>query len=126
MKYIAPAKLLFIYSIVTILLLGVSIVFEGMITVYALMIVFFFMSIMFPTIFSLGLLGLDAETKKKGSSLLIMTIVGGAILPVIMGSVVDVKNIQVAYVVPAICFLVVGYFAMRNLGSKTVDVSMVH
>jgi FHS family L-fucose permease-like MFS transporter len=126
MKYIAPARLLFIYSIITIFLLGLAIVNGGMISVYALIMVFFFMSIMFPTIFSLGLLGLDAETKKKGSSLLIMTIVGGAILPVIMGRVVDVKNIQVAYVVPAICFLVVGYFALRNIGSKTVDVSMVH
>jgi FHS family L-fucose permease-like MFS transporter len=126
MKYIAPAKLLLIYSIITILLLGLAIVNDGMIAVYAVMIVFFFMSIMFPTIFSLGLLGLDAETKKKGSSLLIMTIIGGAILPVIMGRVVDVKNIQVAYVIPAFCFVVVGYFALRNIGSKTVDVSMVH
>ncbi len=56
----------------------------------------FFMSIMFPTIFSLGVRGLGTKTK-KGSSLIIMAIVGGAVFPVIMGRVSDVSSIQTAY-----------------------------
>jgi FHS family L-fucose permease-like MFS transporter len=126
MKYIAPARLLVLYSIVNVALLALAIVNGGMIAVYALIAVSFFMSIMFPTIFSLTLSGLDAETKKKGSSLLIMTIVGGAIFPVIMGRIIDIQNIRVAYSVPAICFLVVFYFALRNVGNKSVVVTAGH
>jgi FHS family L-fucose permease-like MFS transporter len=126
MKYVAPAKLLVLYSIANVALLVLAIANGGMIAVYALIAVSFFMSIMFPTIFSLTLSGLDAETKKKGSSLLIMTIVGGAIFPVIMGRIIDIQNIRVAYSVPAICFLVVFYFALRNSGNKSVVVTTAH
>jgi MFS transporter, FHS family, L-fucose permease len=73
------------------------------------------MSIMFPTIFALGLVGLDKETK-IGGSLLVMAIVGGAVLPYIMGRIIDAfnDNIQIGYIVPLICFLVIIYFAVRG------------
>jgi MFS transporter, FHS family, L-fucose permease len=75
----------------------------------------FFMSIMFPTIFALGLVNLGHETK-VGASLLVMAIVGGAVFPFIMGRIIDLynDNIQVGYVVPFVCFLVVIYFGIRG------------
>lgn len=120
MKYISPAKLLLGYGIVNILLLIVAINSEGMFSVYSLVGVEFFMSIMFPTIFSLGIRGLGPKTK-EGSSLLIMSIVGGAILPVIQGRVSDVSNIQFSYIVPCLCFLFIVYFAWTQ--PKDVQVS---
>ncbi|GAB3290786.1 L-fucose:H+ symporter permease [Hymenobacter humi] len=119
MRYVAPARLLATYSLINFFLVLAAVLLHGKLSVYALIGVEFFMSIMFPTIFSLSIRGLGAKTK-EGSSLVIMSIVGGAIFPVIAGRVSDASNIQVAYVVPALCFLVVLYFAVQNLNVKHV------
>jgi len=78
----------------------------GMMLVYGLIGVEFFISIMLLTIFSLSVQSLGEETK-LGSSLIFMAIVGGAIFPLIMGRVSDASNIQTAKVVPLACFVVV-------------------
>ncbi len=122
MKYIAPSRLLAIYAVTNIVLLLIAIFANGYISVYALIGVEFFMSIMFPTIFSLSIQGLGAKTK-KASSFLIMSIVGGAIFPLIMGRVSDASTIQLAYSIPALCFLVVFYFAIKN--AKVKNITMV-
>lgn len=83
------------------------------------------MSIMFPTIFALSIRGLGSKTK-IGSSLVIMAIVGGAIFQVIMGQISDLSTIQTAYVVPAACFLIVFYFAVRNSAVKVVKLAVSH
>lgn len=114
MKYIAPARLLAMYALCNIALLGFAIVFKGMPATYALMGVEFFMSIMFPTIFSLSITNLGDDTK-MGSSLVIMSIVGGAIIPLLMGLISDATNsIQIAYLVPLCCFVVVFYFGWKS------------
>jgi FHS family L-fucose permease-like MFS transporter len=119
MKYISPNKLLVIYAAINIVLSAIAIVSTGMITVYALIGVGFFMSIMFPTIFSLGIQGLGADTK-IGSSLIIMSIVGGALIPLGMGRIADIThNIQNGYIIPLICFIVVGYFGWKGYKIKT-------
>jgi FHS family L-fucose permease-like MFS transporter len=88
----------------------------GISAVYATIAIAFFMSIMFPTIFSLGIVGLGGDTK-FGSSLIIMSIVGGALLPPVFGYISDeTSNIQTAYIVPLVCFLVV--FLFGAYGSK--------
>jgi FHS family L-fucose permease-like MFS transporter len=125
MKYISPSKLLAVYSVVNILLIILAIALKGKPSVYALMGVEFFMSIMFPTIFSLSIRGLGSRMK-EGSSYVIMAIVGGAVFPVLMGAVSDMTNIQTAYIVPAICFSVVFYFAMTNLQVKKVKIITSH
>jgi MFS transporter, FHS family, L-fucose permease len=118
MKYISPNKLLVIYSAINIALSAVAILSTGMITVYALIGVGFFMSIMFPTIFSLGIQGLGVDTK-IGSSLIIMSIVGGALIPLAMGGIADVThNIQNGYIIPLICFIVVLYFGWKGYKVK--------
>jgi MFS transporter, FHS family, L-fucose permease len=115
LKYIDPAKLLSLYAIASILLSAVAIFTKGELVVYALGGMGFFMSIMFPTIFSLGITGLKEETK-AASSLIVMAIIGGAIFPVIMGGIIDGSgdNIQMGYIVPFLCFFVIWYFGWKG------------
>ncbi len=120
MKYIRANVLLIIYAIINILLLMLSIFMHNNIAVYALMAVPFFMSIMFPTIFALGLdeMGEDA---KLGSSFIIMSIVGGAVIPLLMGYISDkTGSIQLAYSIPVICFIVVAYFGWKGFKPSAV------
>ncbi|KFC59793.1 L-fucose:H+ symporter permease [Flavobacterium gilvum] len=117
MQYIQPRKLLIIYAIISILLSILAIVGTGMVVVYTLIAIAFFMSIMFPTIFSMGIDGLGHNTK-IGSSLIVMSIVGGALLPPVLGLISDATgNIQNGYVVPLVCFSVILLFAFN--GHKT-------
>ncbi|MEI6949436.1 L-fucose:H+ symporter permease [Paraflavisolibacter sp. H34] len=125
MRFVAPPRLLALYSVIVMLLLGVAVGTSGMAAVYALIAVQFFLSIMFPTIFALSVRGLGTKTK-EGSSLVIMAIVGGAVFPVIMGRVSDASNIQWAYVVPAVCLLMVLYFALKNSKVEHLKLSASH
>jgi MFS transporter, FHS family, L-fucose permease len=111
MQYIDAKKLLLSYAIINILLCILTIYGTGMIVVYALIAIAFFMSIMFPTIFSMGIEDLEHNTK-IGSSLIVMAIVGGALLPPVLGMISDkTGNIQNGYIVPLLCFVVIVFFA---------------
>lgn len=113
MQYINPRKLLILYTIVNIILSITAITGTGMLVVYCLIAIAFFMSIMFPTIFSMGIEGLGHNTK-IGSSLIVMSIVGGAFLPPILGLISDeTASIQNGYIVPLVCFLVILLFAFN-------------
>ncbi|HVW97616.1 MAG TPA: L-fucose:H+ symporter permease [Mucilaginibacter sp.] len=125
MKYFNPVKLLAFYCAINVGLLILIFFLKGEFTVYALMGVAFFMSIMFPTIFSLSIVGLGSKTK-LGSSILIMGIVGGASIPPVMGWVSDISDIRYAYLVPIICFLYIFYFARRNMNVKHVEITAAH
>lgn len=86
----------------------------GAYTIYCMLGIAFFLSIMFPTIFALGVAGLGEDTK-TASSLIVMSIVGGAILPLGLGYLADITgNIQYGYLVPLICLLVVALFGLRG------------
>ncbi len=99
MRFVRPVKMLVAYSVINCALLVLAFSVDGKLSVYAIMGIPFFMSIMFPTIFSLSISGLGEKTK-KGSSLLIMGIVGGAVIPLALGRVSDMSNIRVAYLMP--------------------------
>lgn len=122
MKYVRPERLLAHYAAINILLLFVAVLADGKVAVYAVMIVPFFMSIMFPTIFALGVKNLGEETK-IASSFLIMSIVGGAFVPLLMGGISDATNgnIQLGYLVPIICFAVILVFALRQKNNVPVS-----
>lgn len=114
MKYMKPAKLLSLYSAINVLLLLVAVLADGKVALYSVMAIPFFMSIMFPTIFALGIKGLGEETK-IASSFIVMAIIGGAVAPVLMGLISDqTGSIQVAYIVPLLCFLVILYFGLEG------------
>lgn len=113
MSYYSPAKLLAIYSLMCVLLLPVVSGGFGMISVVALFLIFFFMSIMFPTIFALAIKDLGPQTK-KGSSFLIMSIVGGAVFPMFMGWVADISSMSVGFLVPIPLFAFILYYALKG------------
>jgi MFS transporter, FHS family, L-fucose permease len=117
MKVVAPNILLAVFAFANIVLCIGVIFLTGMISVYSLMAIFFFESIMFPTIFALGVKNLGVFTK-KGASFIIMSIVGGAIVPVVMGSIAQTKSTPFSYIVPLVCFVVVFLFAIRGYKIK--------
>ena len=91
-------------------LVVIAILSSGFMAVGALLGVELCMSIMFPTIFSLSIDAMGRDTK-LGSSLLVMSIVGGAVIPPIMGAISDRHGLQMAYLAPLACFTVVLLFA---------------
>ena len=116
----ASEKLLSAYALINILLSAVAIFGSGIVVVYALIAIAFFMSIMFPTIFSLGIKDVGADTK-MASSLIVMSIVGGAFLPPVLGIISDATgSIQNGYIVPLLCFVVVFLFATKGHKVKSV------
>jgi FHS family L-fucose permease-like MFS transporter len=112
MHYIRPDRLMTLYSAINVLLVTIGIVFPGWIGLWAIFLTSFFMSVMFPTIFALGIDGLGHNTK-IGASLIVMAIVGGAILTPLMGWISQTAhNISIAYVVPLACYCSVGLFSV--------------
>lgn len=125
MKFIAPNKLLAFYALVNIALCAGVVWLEGMISIYALIAIFFFESIMFPTIFALGVKNLGAYTK-KGSSFIIMSIVGGALIPLVMGWLAQRYSTPVSYIVPLVCFAVVFLFGIHGYKIKSNETVLSH
>jgi MFS transporter, FHS family, L-fucose permease len=92
----------------------------GHIAMWSILLVGFFNSIMFPSIFTLGIAKLGPRTG-DGSGLLIMAIVGGAIIPVVQGAIADRIGVHHAFLLPVVCYLYIAYYALR--GSRPVGVS---
>ena len=111
MKRYSAATLMSVFAAAGVGLCLVAALAGGSLGLWALVVASFFMSIMFPTIFSLSLRGLGTHTK-AGSSLIVMAIVGGAVLTAVMGRISDVSSINWALSVPAVCFAVVLSFAL--------------
>ena len=84
MKYVSPSRMLGVYGVVNVLLMAVTMTQPGIVGAWGVVASGFFLSIMFPTIFALGLKGLGPNTKLAGS-LLVMAIVGGALFPLVLG-----------------------------------------
>ena len=110
MSRINPALMLAAFTCTNLGLLTVAVGIGGETGLYALAVMGFFMSISFPTIFALGIKDLGALTK-TASSFIVMSIVGGAILPLLLGRVSDHSSIRLAFIVPGLCFAVVALFA---------------
>ncbi|MGA1978699.1 MAG: hypothetical protein ABSG89_12715 [Bacteroidales bacterium] len=109
MKYIRPGKLLGIYAIINILLISVAVIYPGWAGVWSIFLSSFFMSLMFPTIFALGIKGLGANTKIAGS-MIVMAIIGGGVFTPIMG-LIAVKNMALAMLVPLGCYCIISLYA---------------
>lgn len=123
MRYIKPTHLLTTYAVINVALVIIALITHGNVAVYTLMLTPFFMSIMFPTIFALGIKDLGEETK-LAASILVMAIIGGAFVPVIMGIISDkTGSMQNAYVMPLICFLVILYFGIKGYKIKPITKS---
>jgi len=116
-------NMLGLYSFINVILMFVIVAKLGWMSVTAVFLSFFFMSIMFPTIFSLGIFGLG-EKSKLASSFIVMAIMGGAVLPKVMGAIADAEGMSAGYIVPAVCFMAIalyGFFWTKLSGSDGVS-----
>lgn len=111
MNYFAPARLMGLYGIINIALCAVGFLFPNWVGVWAIFATSFFMSLMFPTIFALGIKGLGPNTK-VGGSLIVMAIIGGAVFTPLMGFANEFGGIKTAMLVPLFCYVVVAYYAL--------------
>jgi len=100
-------------AIAAFLLVAISVLSTGHVAMWSIILVGFFNSVMFPNIFTLGIAGLGPLTG-KGSGVLVMSIVGGAVLPVIMGALADRIGVHYALVLPGICYLYILYYGIRG------------
>jgi MFS transporter, FHS family, L-fucose permease len=120
MRRVPPAKLMGTYAVANMALVSLAIAFPGWIGLWAIFITSFFMSVMFPTIFALGLRGLGPNTK-IGGSFLVMSIVGGAVLTPVMGLISEVEHsVALAYVVPLAAYLCVALFSFLANGPNAL------
>ncbi len=117
MKFISPQKLLFSLALIASVLTLTVMFSDGLVGVYALVLISGCLSLMFPTIFSFAVKGLGEDTK-IGGSIVIMMIVGGALFPPIQGLISDASTIQYSFVIPLLCFgIVLSYarYVIRNV-----------
>ena len=112
MRYVSPGKALAFNASVSIALILVAVFGSGQLAMWSLIAVGLFNSIMFPTIFSMALHKLGAQTG-QGSGILCMAIVGGAIVPFIQGAMADSMGLQLSFLVPAACYIFILYFGIK-------------
>lgn len=126
MKFIKPNKLMGIYGCINIILVGIGVIYPGWGGLWAVFLTSFFMSLMFPTIFALGIKGLGPNTK-IGGSMIIMAIVGGAVFTPLMGLVFKfTRSMAMAMLIPLICYAFITYYAfigsqMRNISLEEIN-----
>lgn len=112
-RFIPANRLLTIYSIACMLLLTSATFIQSELAVWMVFSVPFFESIMFPTIFSLAIEDIKEDTE-LGSSLVVMAIAGGAVFPLMMGLISDLWNIQAAYIIPLLCFIIIAWYGAKG------------
>ncbi len=126
MKFITPKKLLATYAFINMILVALVITDLGWLSVVALFSTYFFMSVMFPTIFALGIADLGTLTK-KGSSFLVMAVAGGAFCPPTMGLIADNSTMATAFIIPLLCFIFILWYAIWGVGkTANVEVKLNH
>jgi len=119
MRFVRPNVLMGIYSVANVVLVAIGVFFPGWFGLWAIFLTSFFMSVMYPTIFALGVDGFNDSDRKLGASLLVMAIIGGAVLTALMGAVSDAAGIARAMLVPLGCFVAVLVFAMQPARSQS-------
>jgi MFS transporter, FHS family, L-fucose permease len=110
LRFFKPHRLLAWYSAINVVTMLLVMFPLGWISVAGLLLSFLFMSIMFPTIFALGIHGLGEQTKRAGS-FIVMSIVGGAIMPLFMGWLADNWGMRVGFLMPLLCFAIIAAYA---------------
>ena len=121
MKYINSKKLLMIFAIGAMITMSGVILIEGMTGLYLLVATSAFMSLMFPTIYGIALDGLTEEDTALGAAGLVMAIVGGALMPILQGTMIDMESIgpfsgvNFSFILPFICFCFIALYGYRTL-----------
>jgi FHS family L-fucose permease-like MFS transporter len=113
MRRISPHTLLCLFALAAIALLITTMATVGAVAMWSVVAIGLFNSIMFPTLFTFGIEGLGTETS-KASSLLVMAIFGGAVIPVLMGKLADRIGVQPSFIVPVLCYAYIAWYALRG------------
>ncbi len=113
MNFYKPNKILALYSLLCCILLPLVSLKLGWISLFSLYLIFFFMSVMFPTIFALAIRDLGPKTK-KASSFVVMSIVGGAVFPPLMGYIADISTMAIGFLAPIPLFIFILYYAVSG------------
>jgi FHS family L-fucose permease-like MFS transporter len=119
MSWFKPNQMLTLYAAINVLSMVFVILGLGWLSLIAIYLTYFCMSIMFPTIFALGIKDLGGLTK-KGSSFLVMMVAGGAVCPIFMGWIADVSNMALGFIVPMFCFCFIFFFGLRGYRIKNL------
>jgi FHS family L-fucose permease-like MFS transporter len=112
LKKYSAHKVVGLYAVMNVLMTLLVFFKLGWLSVVCVFLSYFFMSIMFPTIFARGIFGLGARAK-KASAFIVMAIMGGAILPKLMGLVADKYDMSRGFIVPMFCFAFVAYYGFN-------------
>ena len=120
MKYVPAGRVLAFNAGVAIVMICVAVVSEGAIAMWAILAVGLFNSIMFPTIFSLAICKLGDATS-NGAGILCLAIVGGAVIPLIQGVFADVVGVQLAFLLPALCYMYIAFYGLRGAVPKIIN-----
>jgi len=122
MQKLNPGRVLAFNAIMAVLLLAITILSSGKLAMWSLLLVGLCNSIMFPTIFSLAIQGLKQYTS-QGSGILCLAIVGGAILPLLQGMLADQIGVQLAFVLPLVCYLYIAFYGLKGCIPQTPAVT---
>lgn len=120
MRYVNGRKLLMIFGICAAICTAGAIIIEGMVGLYCVVAISFFMSLMFPTIYGIALENVSLEDSSLGAAFLVMAIVGGALMPPMQGSIIDLGTVfghpavNVSFILPFICFIIIAIYGYRT------------
>ena len=118
LKAFAPARVLMTHALLAVILILISMQTSGTLAIGSMVLVGLCNSIMFPTIFTLGIKGLKAGQEKKGSGLLATAILGGAIVPLLTGLLADRLGLHHAFILPVVCYIYIAWFGFKALAGK--------
>lgn len=126
LKEFSPGRVLTVHAMLAIALILISINSRGLISVYSMILVGFCNSIMFPTIFTLGIKNLGPGEEGKGSGLLATAILGGALIPVMTGMMADKMGFRVAFLLPVFCYGYIAFLGIKNVSVKVLSTGKIH
>lgn len=126
LKEFSPGKVLSVHSMLAIALILISINSRGILSIYSMILVGFCNSIMFPTIFTLGIKSLGPGEEQKGSGLLATAILGGALVPVMTGVMADKMGFRIAFLLPVLCYGYIAFLGLKNVAVKVLSTEKIH
>jgi MFS transporter, FHS family, L-fucose permease len=118
LKAFAPARVLMTHALLAVIFILISMQSTGTLAIGSMVLVGLCNSIMFPTIFTLGIKGLQAGQEKKASGLLATAILGGAIVPLLTGLLADKLGLHHAFILPVICYVYIAWLGFKNLTNR--------
>lgn len=126
LKEFSPGRVLSVHSILAIALILISVNSRGIMSVYSMVLVGLCNSIMFPTIFTMGIKNLGPGEEHKGSGILATAILGGAVVPVLTGELADKMGFRIAFLLPVFCYVYIAFLGIKNASGRVLSTEKMH